>query len=74
MPGIILPNNAGAPNLPGNGSMIAIPQNSSVSYEIISSEKLVFDGEENYLLVAYNPNPGPNRIPPGISENYRYNF
>ena len=44
------------------------------SYKIISAEKIVFDDEENYLLVAYNPNPGPNRIPPGISENYRYNF
>ncbi len=44
------------------------------SYELISSGKLVFDGEENYLIVAYNPNPGTNKIPPGINENCRNNF
>jgi len=35
MPGVILPNNAGAPNLPGMGRFIAIPEGASVEVEIL---------------------------------------
>lgn len=35
LPDIFLPNNEGAPNLPGTGRYIAIPNNSSASLEII---------------------------------------
>ena len=34
--GIFLPNNAGAPNLPGEGRMIAIPQGASAQLNILS--------------------------------------
>ena len=37
IPGIFLPNNAGAPNLPGTGRMIAIPQGATVTVQILSS-------------------------------------
>jgi hypothetical protein len=36
VPGIFLPNNEGAPNLPGLGKMIAIPQGSYASFQIAS--------------------------------------
>jgi len=41
-PGIFLPNNEGAPDIPGSGKFIAIPQGANVTYEIISirTEKL----------------------------------
>lgn len=42
IPGVFLPNNAGAPNLPGDGRMIAIPQGASATVRIISSETEVF--------------------------------
>jgi len=38
IPGIYLPNNAGAPNLPGTGESIAIPQGATATFQIISSE------------------------------------
>ena len=43
VPGIFLPNNEGAPDLPGSGRFIAIPQGATASYEIISvrTEKLI---------------------------------
>lgn len=36
MPGYFLPNDAGAPNLPGSGRYIAIPQGSTASVNILS--------------------------------------
>ena len=41
LPGIILPNNPGAPNLPGDGKYIAIPQGASVSVSVIDSRTQV---------------------------------
>ena len=35
IPGVILPNEAGAPNLPGSGRFIAIPEGAAVELEII---------------------------------------
>ncbi|MHC1706708.1 MAG: C25 family cysteine peptidase [Bacteroidales bacterium] len=35
IPGVFLPNNEGAPNLPGTGRYIAIPKGASVSLEIL---------------------------------------
>ena len=37
VPGIFLPNNAGAPDLPGTGRYIAIPQGAKVTYNIHAS-------------------------------------
>ncbi len=42
LPGIMLPNNAGAPNLPGDGRYIAIPQRAEASYHIIDSRVEIF--------------------------------
>ncbi|MBC8205453.1 MAG: hypothetical protein H8E87_08090, partial [FCB group bacterium] len=36
LPGIFLPNDAGAPNLPGTGRYIAMPVGASAKYEILS--------------------------------------
>jgi len=38
LPGHFLPNNKGAPNLPGAGRYIAVPQEAIVSYSIISEK------------------------------------
>lgn len=37
IPGVMLPNNAGAPNLPGTGEIIAIPQGASATVQILTS-------------------------------------
>ncbi len=42
IPGVILPNNAGAPNLPGDGRFIAIPQGAEATVEIIAHRMEVF--------------------------------
>ena len=36
IPGVFLPNNAGAPNLPGNGEIIAIPQGATAGFQVLS--------------------------------------
>jgi Peptidase family C25/Propeptide_C25/FlgD Ig-like domain/Peptidase family C25, C terminal ig-like domain len=41
-----LPNNAGAPDLPGIGHFIAIPEGASASFEIISARTQVYRGVE----------------------------
>jgi hypothetical protein len=42
MPGNFLPNNEGAPNLPGDGRFIAIPNGASVTYQITAMRKEVY--------------------------------
>ncbi|MCD4771990.1 MAG: T9SS type A sorting domain-containing protein [Bacteroidales bacterium] len=42
LPGHFLPNDEGAPNLPGSGRYIAIPQGAIASVEIISSRTQIF--------------------------------
>ena len=42
IPGIYLPNDPGAPNLPGTGRYIAIPQGASVRVEILDSRSEVY--------------------------------
>ncbi|MFH1861184.1 MAG: C25 family cysteine peptidase [bacterium] len=42
VPGIFLPNNAGAPNLPGTGRYIAIPQGSWADLEVMEYRTEVF--------------------------------
>lgn len=37
MPGVFLPNNAGAPDLPGISCFVAVPQGATASYEIVAS-------------------------------------
>ncbi len=46
LPGSFLFNNEGAPDLPGNGKLIAIPQGSRPLFEIISSRTEVLHGVE----------------------------
>ena len=42
LPGHFLPNNAGAPNLPGSGRYIAIPQGAEASFNIVSYRSETF--------------------------------
>ncbi|HEX7343497.1 MAG TPA: C25 family cysteine peptidase, partial [bacterium] len=42
IPGVILPNNAGAPNLPGTGRFIAIPQGARAQVEVVEYRTEVF--------------------------------
>ena len=42
LPGIILPNDEGAPNLPGTGRYIAVPQGASATVEIVNYRTEVF--------------------------------
>ena len=37
MPGVFLPNDAGAPDLPGVSCFVAVPQGATASYEIVAS-------------------------------------
>jgi len=55
--GIFLPNNAGAPNLPGEGRMIAIPQGSQAELVILSSRTEIV---ENVDLAPAPPIPFEN--------------
>ncbi len=42
IPGVILPNNEGAPNLPGQGRVIAIPEGASAQFRIVEYETVVY--------------------------------
>ena len=44
LPGVFLPNNAGAPNLPGMGRYIAIPEGASVRVRIVDSKTEIYQG------------------------------
>jgi len=57
IPGVILPNDEGAPNLPGLGRWIAIPEGATPMVEILSERKEVYRG----IKIA----PAPN-IPPEV--------
>ncbi len=46
LPGVFLPNDEGAPDLPGNGRFIAIPQGSTAELRIISSRTETFSNIE----------------------------
>ncbi|MCD4695343.1 MAG: hypothetical protein K8S16_03795, partial [Bacteroidales bacterium] len=46
IPGVFLPNNEGAPDLPGSGRYIAIPQGASVSLKILASSTEKINGIE----------------------------
>ncbi|MDY0016324.1 MAG: C25 family cysteine peptidase [Candidatus Delongbacteria bacterium] len=46
LPGVFLPNDAGAPDLPGSARNIAIPQGSKVSYKIADMRKEVYQNIE----------------------------
>ncbi|MBD3168035.1 MAG: hypothetical protein GF307_01035, partial [candidate division Zixibacteria bacterium] len=46
IPGAFLPNNAGAPNLPGDGRGIAIPRGATATLTILDSETEVIDNIE----------------------------
>ncbi len=63
VPGIFLPNNNGAPNLPGTGRYIAIPQGAEVSMEILDFRTEVIHN--------INISPAP-RIPKETEEGLEY--
>ena len=42
IPGVILPNNAGAPNLPGTGRYIALPEGAAAEFQIVDYRTEVF--------------------------------
>jgi subtilisin-like proprotein convertase family protein len=44
IPGVILPNEVGAPDLPGLGRFIAVPQGATARLEILSLKSQVFEG------------------------------
>jgi len=46
LPGTLLPNNEGAPNLPGNGRFIAIPQGAVAQFEIVATRIETFSNVE----------------------------
>ncbi len=59
----ILPNNSGAPNLPGNGYMLAIPNGATARVEVVNSRKEII---ENVLLepapeIPWDTDPSPIR-------------
>ncbi|MBN1340093.1 MAG: choice-of-anchor J domain-containing protein [Bacteroidales bacterium] len=54
LPGVFLPNDEGAPNLPGMSRYIAIPQGATAAFKIISSRSEVID------IISIAPAP---RIP-----------
>jgi len=54
LPGVFLPNDEGAPNLPGQGRFIALPEGASAQVEIISKQT------ETYQNIELAPAP---RIP-----------
>jgi hypothetical protein len=51
LPGVFLPNDAGAPDLPGIGRFIAIPQGSSARLEVVSART------ESYPGIDVSPAP-----------------
>ncbi len=68
MPGVMLPNEVGAPNLPGNGKFIAIPQGAKAVLEIVSmqtetyqninvvpSHNIPFETSDDPLIYEKNP-------------------
>ncbi len=46
LPGVFLPNNAGAPNLPGLSRAVAIPEGASVSLEVVSAQTRTYSNIE----------------------------
>ena len=42
VPGIFLPNDAGAPNLPGDSRFIAVPKGASVRFEVLESKTVTY--------------------------------
>ena len=46
IPGVILPNDEGAPNLPGVGRWIAVPEGSDVSVRIVSTRTEIYKNVE----------------------------
>ncbi|MFC1573204.1 C25 family cysteine peptidase, partial [Candidatus Eisenbacteria bacterium] len=68
LPGSLLPNNPGAPNLPGMGRIVAIPAGASVSIDIVSVETQTYTGldiaparpiqkETDPLVLRYEKDP-----------------
>ncbi len=43
LPGVLLPNDAGAPDLPGLSRMVAIPQGAEVTFEIVSASTRTYE-------------------------------
>ena len=63
MPGVMLPNDAGAPNLPGLGRFIALPEGATARLEIVSSRTEVF---QNVAVAPAPPLPKENDDSPPV--------
>ena len=65
MPGVMLPNEVGAPNLPGDGKFIAIPQGATAVLEIVSMQTETY---QNINVVPSHNIPWDNDNSPLIYE------
>ncbi|MBD3168045.1 MAG: T9SS type A sorting domain-containing protein [candidate division Zixibacteria bacterium] len=65
IPGVMLPNNAGAPNLPGHGRMIAIPAGATAELRILDSETEVLT---DMVIAPAPPIPFENDDSPIVFE------
>ncbi len=54
IPGVYLPNNAGAPDLPGAGRYVAIPQGAAVNFQIIATQTEIY---QNLNIIPAPPIP-----------------
>jgi len=61
LPGVFLPNNAGAPDLPGISRYVAIPQGANVTMNIISSRTEVLKNQNiaPAPVIPLDTDPGP---------------
>jgi hypothetical protein len=65
MPEVFLPNDAGAPDLPGTGRYIAIPKNAIISFRIIDSRLDIIQNVEiaPAFEIPLDSDNGPLRYP-----------
>lgn len=65
IPGTFLPNNAGAPDLPGMGRYIAIPEDANVSLKIIDFRTEIYENVEvsPAPIIPVESDPSPIKYP-----------
>lgn len=64
MPGVILPNEAGAPDLPATTRYVAIPQDATASFTILSSRTEIMTGVDiaPAPVIPLDTDPGPLQV------------
>jgi hypothetical protein len=65
IPGIYLPNDAGAPNLPGTGRYIALPQGATAQFEIVETRTEIY---KNLNIIPAAPIPKETDTAPPVYE------